>query len=126
MFEVAMRSVKAVLTGIGYCLGAIYFGVLFLIMAGGIAFVFVGLPYVAVMTPIQWYYGECSPEYVAEWKAWRYHGLLEPTCSMPATRKSVDELNELKNDLEDLKDDARDINRRIEQTERRIKLLESK
>ena len=47
-----------------------------------VVFITWGVIVLVVMTPIQWWNGNCTVEYSKQWKAMPYHMLLEPRCKL--------------------------------------------
>jgi hypothetical protein len=55
-----------------------------------------------VMTPIQWWNGNCTVEYSKQWEAMPFHSLLEPRCKLTDDGKLDDEIFERRQEIERL------------------------
>jgi hypothetical protein len=67
---------------------------------------FVGFAWVLilsiVMTPIQWWNGNCTVEYSKQWMAWPYRHLLVPRCKLIDDQELDDKIFENRQEIERL------------------------
>ena len=55
-----------------------------------------------VMTPIQWWNGNCTVEYSKQWEAMPFHSLLEPRCKLTNDEELDDEIFNHRQEIERL------------------------
>jgi hypothetical protein len=64
-----------------------------------------------VMTPIQWWNGDCTVEYSRQWDAMPYHSLLEPRCKLRDVEEVDDEIFEHRQEIERLQREIQKLER---------------
>jgi hypothetical protein len=116
-----MRGVKELLAAIA---GAIAAGALALFMFGNF---FLGFVDMLVMTPLKWYNGDCSAEYVEEYKQQSWHW-VPATCRMPSnTREETntrEEREDLQDELDDIQDKQAELQKRADEIKQRLDKLQ--
>lgn len=70
-----------------------------------------------VMTPIQWWNGNCTVEYSRQWKAMPYHSLLEPRCKLTDDEEIDDEIFEHRQEIERLQREIQKLEKQKGQQE---------
>lgn len=55
---------------------------------------------VIVMTPIQWWNGNCTVEYSKQWEVMPFHSVLEPRCKLINEQELDDEIVEHRQEIE--------------------------
>jgi hypothetical protein len=65
-----------------------------------------------VMTPIQWWNGDCTVEYSKQWEAMPFHSLLEPRCKLTDSEELDDEIFKRRQEIEGLQREIQKLEER--------------